>query len=185
MKLIPIAVLFLTQVAGVHLQCWAADVGFKVDQTMPFHVVDFVAGAKNDGAGCPSVMISNGRSRGIEVWCKTKDERVLGLVKQLDLVSQKTKKGRVFIVVFNRTTRETYTVSPDEGTLKNVWISVPRSKRTGQIFQNAVETPDSNVIMFLMNRKVIASRSEFKPDDLTPEKIKTVASAAERFLADE
>lgn len=37
--------------------------GFKVGEKMPFHVVDFFAGAKKMGGGCPSVMISNGDAR--------------------------------------------------------------------------------------------------------------------------
>ena len=36
--------------------------GFKVGQKMPFHVVDFFAGARTKGGGCPSVMISNAKA---------------------------------------------------------------------------------------------------------------------------
>ena len=182
MKLIPVAVLFLSLYVGVDVQCKAEDTGFDVGQTMPFHVVDFVAGAKSEGAGCPSVMISNDRSTGIEVWCRTKDENTLNLVKQLDRLPQDNRPRKIFVVLFDGTTRETYTVSQEERTLKSVFVAVPRSKRTGQVFEKAVESAESSVIMFLMNQKVIASRIEFQPNELTPEKIKTVADTANRFL---
>ena len=49
--------------------------GFKVGQGMPFHVVDFFAGAKTKGGGCPSVMISNGQAQGVEIWSRTDDDQ--------------------------------------------------------------------------------------------------------------
>src|SRR6476661_6873297 len=40
--------------------------GYKIGQKMPFHVVDFFAGARTTGGGCPSVMNSNGKAKGVE-----------------------------------------------------------------------------------------------------------------------
>ena len=74
--------------------------GLKVGQNMPFHVVDFESGPKK-GAGCPSVMISNGKTRGILVWARKADGKVLEFAKGLQVSLGKSEKAQGYLVVFN------------------------------------------------------------------------------------
>ena len=66
--------------------------GLAVGQKMPFHVVDFMAGP-HKGGGCPSVMISNDKTRGIIIWTRTPDEKFLDLAKRLQVPLAKNPKA--------------------------------------------------------------------------------------------
>ena len=159
--------------------------GFGSGKSMPFHVVDFVAGARTEGAGCPSVMISNRRSRGIEIWSKSQAGGAVELAAALDGKLRDDHRARVFLVHFNGDSRKSYTASSPEQSLKNIIVAVPRSSRTALVFDKADESHDSGVIVFFMDRKVIKSRLRFKQAELAPDDIQALVETADKFLAGE
>ena len=73
--------------------------GMNVGQSMPFHVVQFVGGARQSGKGCPSVMISNAHSRGLEIWASSPSEEVFQLASDLDSVLGDDQTHRGFMVM--------------------------------------------------------------------------------------
>src|SRR5437879_884644 len=75
--------------------------GLAVGQKLPFHVVDFAFGP-HKGGGCPSVMISNARTRGIVLWALTPDDKFFELAKRLQVPLAKYPKAEGYLVVFER-----------------------------------------------------------------------------------
>ena len=91
--------------------------GFKEGQKMPFHVVDFFAGARTKGGGCPSVMISNGQAQGVEIWSRTDDDQpfqlACALEAKLDDSDYRKAKKQGYLIVFNDSLKKAIAAKPD------------------------------------------------------------------------
>lgn len=77
----------------------AAEYGLAVGKKMPFHVADFLNGRYREG--CPSVMVSNGKSRGIIVWTRADVATVKRLATALDANGVDGEKLRGFVVAYD------------------------------------------------------------------------------------
>ena len=140
-------------------------------QAMPFHVVDFVGGARSSGAGCPSVMINNERSRGVEIWTRSNTRAAFQWAAAVEEKLGAEAKLLAFLVVCDGSTKANLPV-PDE--VKRFVVGVPRNSPRRR-FATADAEGSHALIVFLMDGKTIKSRLRFQPDELTPEtRTKTV-----------
>jgi hypothetical protein len=145
--------------------------GLKVGQEMPFHVVSFIAGARKDGAGCPSVMISNAKAQGVEIWSRTDDDQPFQLACALEakLEDGKTKQG--YLILFKDSLKKAIAAKPDA--LKKFQVAVPRISETG-LFKEADPSGKADSVVFLLNRKTITATWTFAPGQLTKERIEAI-----------
>ena len=149
----------------------AEEYGLKVGQKMPFHVVDFFAGAITKGSGCPSVMISNGEAQGVEIWSRTDDDQPFQLACALEAKLGDGKKKQGYLILFKDTLKKAITEEPDA--LKKVRVAVPRSS-TKAMFDKADASGKAGSVVFLLNRKEIIAVWTFAPGDLTKERIEAI-----------
>jgi hypothetical protein len=156
--------------------------GYHVGESMPFHVVGFVAGARDHGGGCPSVMISNTRGRGVEVWSRTGSEEAFALAGALEAKLPDDDKPRGFLLVFDDTAVDALRAKTAKQGLKKFHVATPRSS-TGQAFKSADGAGESAVLVFLMDQKQIKSALRFTAGELNDEAIQKIAKEAESFFA--
>jgi hypothetical protein len=157
--------------------------GFKVGEGMPFHVVDFIAGVREKGAGCPSVMISNARSRGLEIWTRSNDEQAFQLTAALQTKLGDGKKTQGFLLLFHRADKDVLVAKANQHGLKQIHVSVPRSIEKS-IFQAADASGKSEVIVFFLDHKIIRASWSFAAGELTKERTEALVKAADTFLAE-
>lgn len=151
-------------------------------QAMPFHVVDFVAGPRSSGCGCPSVMINNSRSRGLIIWAVSGGETTDALTRRLDH-ELRGLEAPIFLVVASGRTGKSYTLSPFVRELKTVQVAVPRSARTATLLMNSQPEGGNAVVAFFLNGKVIEARVDLPEKELSSSRIESFAEQAKSFLA--
>ncbi len=158
--------------------------GFQVGDTMPFHVVDFVAGAKDSGCGCPSVMISNSRTRGVEIWSRSAGKEAFDLAAAVEKTLTKDSKQRMFLILFDDPDKESVAAQAKANLLSKCYVAVPRTS-TSRKFKLADGANGSDLIVFFMDRKQIKARHSFKPGDLNKKTMDSLADEAKKFLTGE
>jgi hypothetical protein len=154
--------------------------GLKVGEMMPFHVVDFFAGAKTKGGGCPAVMISNAQARGVEIWSRTDDDQPFQLACALEAKLEDGKKKQGYLLLFKDSLKKAIAAKPDA--LKKFHVAVPRQIEQG-LFDEADASGKAGSVVFLLNRKSeITAAWTFAPGDLTKERIEAIVKkfAAEK-----
>jgi hypothetical protein len=157
-----------------------ADVfGVKVGEKMPFHVVDFFAGAKTKGGGCPSVMISNAQAKGVEIWSRTDDDQPFKLACALEAKLGDGQKKQGFLIILKGSFKKELAANPDA--LKRFHVASPR-ENLGGLFGKADPDGKAGSIVFFLNRKQITAVWTFAPGDLTNERVETIVK---QFAADD
>lgn len=148
--------------------------GLDVGQKMPFHVVDFATGSFRQG--CPSVMISNAKTRGIEVWSRTGDEKAFALASQFEGPLEKNRKAQGYLVFY---------MPPDKladlAKKHDLQYMVVGKARTGS-WQKMPAIAAGDVVVFFLNEKLITARWVLKSKDLDQATTKKIAEAAAKFL---
>jgi acetyl esterase/lipase len=153
--------------------------GLKVGEEMPVHVVDFFSGARRDGAGCPSIMISNAKAQGVEIWSRTDDDQPFQLACALEAKLGDGKKKQGYLILFKDSLKKAIAAKPDA--LKKFHVAVPKIIGTG-LFNEADPSGKAGSMVFLLNRKEITAVWTFAPGELTKERIEAIVKkfAAEK-----
>lgn len=149
--------------------------GLKVGQKMPFHVVDFFAGAKTKGGGCPSVMIGNGQAQGVEIWSRTDDEQpfqlACALEAKLDDGDYRKAKKQGYLILYKDSLKKAIAAKPDA--LKKFHVAVIRNNGKN-LFKEVDTAGKAGSVVFLLNRKDITAVWTFAPGELTKERIEAI-----------
>jgi hypothetical protein len=151
-----------------------------VGQEMPFHVVDFANGKHKGHGGCPSVMISNSRGRGLIIWDRGATNQAFQLAKALDAAAVEGQKFQRYIVTFDKHAR----ISDRAADLTHVTAGKARSDRS-RVFDGHGVDAESKVLVFLLDQKVIKAAWGLKADEVTDERVKEIVAAATKFAAGE
>ena len=141
--------------------------GTKTGQTMPLHVVHFVGGARDSGKGCPSVMISNARNRGLEIWANTLSEDVFKLAAELETCLDPDKENQAFIILGDKEDKQSLAKIAKKYKLNKTTVCVPNSQK---LFRAAKFTEESDLHVFFMDRKMIKAKHRLKVSELTEAK---------------
>jgi hypothetical protein len=155
--------------------------GYEVGNTMPGHVVDFLAGAKDHGCGCPPVMISNARTKGIEIWSAKSNELAYKLAGALEPQLVGDKKPRAFLLQFTDSDKEKSRRMAKEHGLRGFLVAEPRTS-TKRKFKKADGDNESEIIVFLLDRKAVMATHSFKRGELTGEAFQELVAEANGFL---
>ena len=153
----------------------------KVGNSMPSHVVDFVAGARQSGCGCPSVMMSNGHTRGVEIWSRSAGDVAFRLAGVLERKLPDDKKARAFLILFGTSGKDGLKAQADKHGLEKFHVAVPR-RSTKRISQIVDRSNDSSLIIFLIDRKQIKLIRRFKPGEVNKEEMRAIVEETEAFL---
>jgi hypothetical protein len=156
--------------------------GWKTGESMPFHVVDFIAGARDKGAGCPSVMINNAAGRGVIIWSRSADDQAFDLAAKLEAKLAESKNALGFLVPFGEAPKEGWSKKAGQHALKKFQVATPRSS-TKELFQQADPSGKSASIVFFLHRKQIQSVWALGATELTKERMQSLVQEAEKFLA--
>jgi hypothetical protein len=156
------------------------ETGLAVGQQFPFHVADFVNGKYAGRGGCPSVMISNSRGRGVIIWTRDGGEAALALGHALEKGALKSERLKGFLVAFAGG-------DPKLAETAKAWTSLTAgNKRSGgeTAFQTMKIADSTQVLVFFLDRKQIKQRWDFTAGELTTAKIAELNALAEKFAAD-
>jgi len=154
--------------------------GLAVGQKMPFHVVDFAFGPHKGKGGCPSVMISNGQTRGVILWARTPDEAFFQLAKRLQEPIAKHPKAQGHLVVLEKQ-GDLFDQATKHG-LERFEVGVMR----GQSQQNVKSLgalAESDLAVFFLDLKTIKATWSLKSKDLNKETSDKIVGAAQKFFA--
>ena len=152
-----------------------------VGKEMPFHVADFVNGKHKGHGGCPAVMISNSRGRGLIIWDRGARDQAFQLAKALDAAAVEGEKFQRYLVDFGD---EDDAFDQSAADLSHVVAGHARST-VSTVFDGHGVNPESKVLAFLLDRKVIKSAWGLTADEVTDERVKEIVAAATKFAAGE
>lgn len=159
------------------------ETGLAVGQQFPFHVADFVNGKHAGRGGCPSVMISNSRGRGVIIWTRDGGEAALSLGDALDQGALQREGFTGFLVAFDSTDSP---LAEKSKAWKNLTAGHKRSSGLSapNAFSKMKIADSTQVLVFFLDRKQIKQRWDLSADELTAAKIAELNTAAEKFAAD-
>ena len=156
--------------------------GLAVGKKMPFHVADFLNGRYREG--CPSVMVSNGKSRGIIVWTRADVATVKRLATALDANGVDGEKLRGFVVAYDVASSDLTEHKETWSGLKHVIVGKGRGAARDQYEKRGVDAKVQTLVFFLDRKDIQAMRS-FGAEELTDAKIAEIAADAAKFAAGE
>lgn len=161
-----------------------AEVGgmFKPGSKMPKLVVDFVAGPKAGGSGCPSVMIANTRKPGIIVWCPSGGDGIFELTAALDrLVDGKKTQG--YLVVFSSSGKGSLPGKAGRFDVENFQVGVPRGAADQRYqFERAVDGP-ADAIVFVVDAEEIRGAWPVSLATLGRDRVSTIVTEVSLALS--
>src|SRR5262249_477637 len=99
--------------------------GWQPGESMRFHVVDFVAGVKKYGAGCPSIMTNNAKGVSVMIWTKSGGDAPFELAHAFADKLTADKKVQGFILSFGKATKEDLTAKTDKHGVAKFWVTIP------------------------------------------------------------
>lgn len=155
--------------------------GFEVSKSMAVHVVDFIGNGPR-GGGCPSVMISNSREMGVEIWSRSLDDSAFELAAKLQDVLPTGKRPNGFLLVFDKPTPEAVARKSDKFALKDFFICSPRST-VQKLFSRADPDEEYATIVFVEDRKEIKAVWRFRQGRLNEKAIAGVVREARSLMA--
>jgi len=170
-------------IAAANLPTVAAEApaGFSRGSRMPFHVVDFLGEGPRSG-GCPSVMISNTRQCGVEIWSRTLDGQTLQLAAALQKLLPATAKKRGFVLLFDSPAAASVTKKAKKAGVTEFYFCKPRS--SGSKLINYVDKQQEHAtIVFLEDRKLNKAVWKFKPGALNKQAIEAVVKEVRAITA--
>ncbi len=158
------------------------DSGFEVDKSMPFHVVDFFGNGPRSG-GCPSVMISNSRKLGVEIWSRSLDDSTFQVAAKLQAILPMDKRPNGFLVVFDKPNPESVAKKSEKFALKNFFVCTPRG--SGQDLMKRADPDDKySTIVFVEDRKMIKAVWRFPQGMLNEKAVEDVVNKTRRLLTE-
>lgn len=154
--------------------------GYEVGECLPLHVVDFVGGVRDTGGGCPSVMINNRRTKGIEIWTRGTNDKTVALINSIEEEVASTPSLLAFVVSHDQDDRE----SLGELATRHNWaathVAVIRSKRRS--FEAADEPETTQWIVFFMDGKSIKEKRAYSSDQIDSDSIAKLIRDCRSFV---
>jgi hypothetical protein len=155
-----------------------SEYGLAVGQKLPFHVVDFHSGPKTK-AGCPSVMISNAKTRGIVLWARTSDDKFFELAKRLQEPLGKVPEAQGYLALFEKP--GDLSAQAKKHGVEKFTVGIMRGQsQTSMITLGALKEVDINV--FFLDLKTVKATWSLKAKDLDQEASDKIVAAAEKFF---
>jgi hypothetical protein len=151
---------------------------------IPFLIAHFVTGYHKDAEGCPGVMISNGKARGMVVWSRKLDASAVKLIDPIEKAMEKSgvddEHVQVYLVGFD-TTPEKVSEAVKDLKLKHVLAGSARPKweQVEKLYKL-----DANVetVVFLANGRELKQVWVLKSGELDEKKGKEIEGVAVEFL---
>jgi hypothetical protein len=179
MAVVPVvaAVLFAAGARGDDDPKGEGEYGLAVGKNMPVHVVAFVNGKHRGHGGCPAVMISNSRGRGVIVWARGAADPAFRLARGLDAAAADGDKLLRFLVAFDAD--DAALAKKSEG-LARVVVGKPRHSAKEELDRHGVAAKTA-VLVFLLDKKAIKATWSFTADELTDDRVKELVAATKKF----
>jgi hypothetical protein len=153
--------------------------GFSTGKTMPVFVVDFVSGKHQGHCGCPAMMVSNARARGVIVLAREANDSIWTLAKALETTAVDGKKVHGHLVVLTAK-EDSLTAATEKAGLAQFNVAAPRSVAKSHF--NAMGLADQVLInVLLTDRREVKKSYLLTAEELTAEKQKEIVAAAEKF----
>lgn len=147
---------------------------------IPFLISHFVTGEEKDSEGCPGVMISNGKARGMVVWSRKMDAPSVKLIEAIEKSGIDDEHVQVYLVGFD-TTPEKVSEAVKELKLKNVLAGSSRPSWEKMATQFKLEG-DVETVVFLANARELKRVWVLKAGEFDEKKGKEIEGAAVEFL---
>jgi hypothetical protein len=147
---------------------------------IPFLIAHFVTGYHKDAEGCPGVMISNGKARGMVVWSRKTDTAAVKLIDAIEKSGVDGEHVQVYLVGFD-TTPEKVSEVVKGLTLKHVLAGSagPKWEQVEKLYKL-----DANVetVVFLAEARALKQVWVLKAGELDEEKGKEIEGVVVEFL---
>ena len=151
-----------------------------VGESMPTHIVEFVAGIRCSGNGCLAVMLHNARARGVEIWANEESSVAWRLAKEIDpLISESEAKG--FLVLFDSVGAEEIRRSAKQHGLNRFQLATPH-RSTQRLWGKG---PKETVLVFQMHGRTINRVWRLKEADLRQDSLDEAVAELKFFLRQE
>ena len=154
-----------------------SEYGLAVGQKMPFHVLDYSL-PKSLG-GCPSVMISNAKSRGLILWAKSPDDKFFQLAKRLEEPLGSYPNAQGHLAIFNRP-GGLVDVAKKHG-IERFHVGAIRTQ-SQQSMEKFGGLAEADLAVFFLDQKTIKARWSLKSKDLDQEASDKIVAAAVKFF---
>lgn len=147
---------------------------------IPFLIAHFVTGYQKDEEGCPGVMISNGKARGMVVWSRRLDAPSVKLIEAIEKSGIDDEHVQTYLVGFD-TTPEKVSEAVKELKLKNVLAgsSQPTWEKMATQFKLDAEV---ETVVFLADGRELKRVWVLKSGKFDEKKRKEIEGAAVAFL---
>lgn len=147
---------------------------------IPFLIAHFVTGYHKDAEGCPGVMISNGKARGMVVWSRKLDAPALKLIEALEKIGVDDDHCQVHLVGFD-TTPEKVSEAVKGLKLKNVLAGSARPTWEKMATQFKLDA-EVETVVFLADGRELTRVWVLKRGELDEKKGKEIEGVAVEFL---
>lgn len=152
----------------------------RFNGNIPFLISHFVTGYQKELEGCPGVMISNGKARGMVVWSRKTDAAAVNLIDAIEKSGIDDEHVQVYLVGFD-TTPEKVREAVKELKLKHALAGSARPKweQVEKLYKL-----DANVetVVFLAEARALKRVWVLKARELDEKKGKEIEGAAVEFL---
>lgn len=146
----------------------------QVGSRIPFMIVHFINRSAKGDKGCPGVMISNSRARGIVIWTRTVDADALALAKELEESPVDAEKFQGYLVSCDDSLEQLQTRAAD---LKRIIIGKSPRPADTILDAAAIDKQNAYVISIITGREVTTIWA-IKPGNLDADKRREITSAA-------
>ena len=156
--------------------------GIRAGETMPFFVADFRYGEHKDHGGCPAVIISNQKAKGVIVLARTVDDHVLALAKALE--EKKVVDGTEVLSFIIKTGEPDLSLADRcaKTGLMVTSVGTIRDQSLQTLAKRGLEKDIDLAVLFL-DRKAVKASHLFKAGEFTADKRQELVAAAEASFA--
>jgi hypothetical protein len=147
---------------------------------IPFLISHFVTGYQKEEEGCPGVMISNGKARGMVVWSRKMDAPAVKLIEAIEKSGVDDEHCQVYLVGFD-TMPEKVSEAVKELKLKNALAGSARPKWE-QVEKQFKLDANVETVVFLANGRELKQVWVLKAGELDKAKSEEIEKAAKEFL---
>lgn len=149
----------------------------QIGKKFPFLIENFLTGPQPE-EGCPSVMISNSRAKGIIIWSRGADEAIINLAKEMDAKYIDYVKTQGYLVIFNDADMKTRLKKAAFSKL----MAGKSTRAIEEVYKFAGVSSDTDYVIALINEREITSLWEMKKGELSEEKRQSIVKTAGELL---